>query len=155
MKRKLMSILVVVVCLLVAANLSLAANKTQALGVSANVAASCSISAVDAIAFGAYDPTAGSAVDATGGMTFRCVKNTSYKTFITGTRSMTGGGDTLNFGLYSDSDRSATYGSDNTVSATNSSNNAPVNTSIYGRIPADQNVGVSAYTASLTATIEY
>jgi spore coat protein U-like protein len=155
MKRKLMSILVVVVCLLAAAHLSLAEEKTGSLGVSASVAASCRISAVDAIAFGAYDPTSGSAVDAAGGMTFRCVKNTAYKTFITGTRSMSGGGNTLNFGLFADSEHSSTFPVDNTVAATNASNNAPVSTSIYGRIPADQDVGVAAYTASLTATIEY
>jgi spore coat protein U-like protein len=110
---------------------------------------------VTAIAFGPYDPTATTALDASGGMQFKCVKGTSYKTFITGTRSMNGGGDTLTFSLFTDSGRSTTFPADNSAGGTTATNNTSVTTSIYGRIAAGQNVGVNAYSGSVTATVEY
>ncbi|MBN1382719.1 MAG: spore coat protein U domain-containing protein [Deltaproteobacteria bacterium] len=135
--------------------MAMAATDTENLNVTASVAASCQITAVTDIAFGAYDPTSSTPTDAAGNMTLRCVKATSYKTYVSGTRSMTGGSDTLNFALYSDSDRTTTFPSDNSGSSVEASSNAAVTQDIYGRIPAEQDVGVESYSATLTATVEY
>jgi spore coat protein U-like protein len=128
---------------------------TEDLSVQASVAASCRISSTTAIDFGAYDPTSASNTDAAGDMVLRCVKNTSYKTYITGTRSMTTGGDTLTFQLYSDSGRSSAYPSTAPGSGETATSNAPVTKDIYGRIAALQDVGVASYSTNLVATVEY
>ena len=89
-------------------------------------------------------------------MVFRCVKNTSYKTYIAGTRTMTDGGtENLNFQLYNEAGRTTTYASDNSVGGTSAPSLSPITTNIYGRIPASQDVGVASYSAALTATVEY
>jgi len=133
-----------------------AGSATNNLGVQATVAASCRISSVTDINFGAYDPTVATNTDAAGDMVFRCVKSTNYKTFISGARSLTGTGGTLTFELYSDSNRTAAYPTDNSGSATQAGSNAPVTKNVYGRIAALQDAGVGAdYAATLTATVEY
>jgi spore coat protein U-like protein len=143
-----------VVAMVAMAGMAMAATKTNNLEVTASVAASCSITSVADIAFGAYDPTSGSNLDAAGNMVFRCVKNTTYNTYITGTRTMVAGGDTLNFDLYTDAGRSSAFPS-TAGSGTSAPSLAPITTNIYGRIPASQDVGVNSYARTLVATVEY
>ena len=138
------------------AGTSMAATQTSNLNVTAAVQAACSISGHTDVAFGNYDPTSATDNDAgQGSMTFSCTKNTSYHTYITGTRSMSGGGDTLNFQLYSDAGRTTAYPAILTGGGTTAPNTNPITTNIYGRIPNSQNVGVANYTTILVATIEY
>lgn len=137
------------------AGMAVAATATNNLAVSASVSSSCRITSVGDISFGAYDPTTGTATDAAGNMVFQCVKNTSYKTYITGTRSMSGGGDTLNFQLYSDAGRTTAYPGDNSGGGTTAANGSAITKDIYGRIAALQDVGAASYTATLVATVEY
>jgi spore coat protein U-like protein len=153
MRKMVIGLMVVV--LVAMASMAMAATKTNNLGVTANVAASCSITSVTDIAFGAYDPTSSTALDASGNMIFACVKSTSYKTYITGARTMTGGGDNLNFQLYNEVGRTTTYASDNSVSGSTAPSSSPITTSIFGRIATLQDVGANSYTATLVATVEY
>jgi spore coat protein U-like protein len=152
MKKRIIGL--VVFGLVMSAGLVMADTKTNNLEVTASVAAACSISSVSNIAFGAYDPTAGTPSDAAGNLVFRCVKNTSYSTYVTGTRSMSGGGDTLNFNLYSDAGRTTAYPAATGTGGT-AANLSPMTSNIYGRIPATQDVGVASYSATLVATVEY
>jgi spore coat protein U-like protein len=136
-------------------SLALAATATNNLGVSANVASACHISSVTDISFGAYDPTSGTPLDAAGNMVFRCIKNTSYKAYITGTRTLSGGTDSLSFDLYSDSGHSAAFPADNSGGGTTAPSLSPITKDIYGRIPISQDVGAASYSATLVATVEY
>jgi len=134
---------------------ALAATKTNNLVVTASVEAACTITSVGDINFGAYDPTSSSPLDADGNMKFRCVKGTTYKTYIVGTRSMTNGTDTLSFALYTDSNRTTVFPSDNSGSGAQASSNQEITVPIYGRVAAQQDVSVGNYSRTLTATVEY
>jgi spore coat protein U-like protein len=155
-RKRVLSLVVFMIVIFACATFVQAAQKTQNLGVTASVAASCSISSVNAIAFGAYDPTSATDLDAAGNMVFRCVKATSYKFFVTGTRTMTDGGtNSLNFELYNESGRTTLFANDNSGSGTAAPNNAPITKDIFGRIAATQDVAVANYTQTLVATVEY
>jgi spore coat protein U-like protein len=145
----------VIIGLLSLAQFSQATTKTNILQVTATVIASCNINSVTDIAFGNYDPISPVPADAAGSVILQCAKDTAYKTYITGTRAMTGGSDTLNFDLYSDAGRTMTFPSDNSETATNAPDINPITKIIYGRIPAQQNVGVANYSRTLTVTVEY
>jgi spore coat protein U-like protein len=137
------------------AGLGFAGTATGSLTVSATVAATCQISSVGNISFGAYDPLSLSPLDAAGSMVLRCVKGTSYKTYIAGTRTMAGSGNNLAFQLYSDSGRSSAFAASNTGSSVTATSIAPVTQSIYGRIALGQDVPAASYTSTLVVTVEY
>ncbi len=158
MRKKILTLSVfTVLALLVLSGAGLAATRTNNLNVTASVQANCNITGVTDVSFGVYDPTVSTPLDADGAMTFRCTKNTSYKTYITGTRQMVGGtfSDNLNFELYTDSGRTTVFPSDNSGSSQQAPNNSPINVTIYGRVPAEQDVSVDTYSRVLVATVEY
>lgn len=156
-KRIFLLMALTAVALLALAGVSMAATKTNNLNVTASVQANCTFSSVTDVAFGDYDPTSSTPLDATGDMTFRCTKNTAYQTYITGTRQMVGAthSDNLDFELYSDSGRTTVYPSSAPGVGGTASNNSPITLNIYGRIPAEQDVSVDTYSRALTATIQY
>jgi spore coat protein U-like protein len=133
----------------------IAGTATSNLTVSATVVSGCQISSIGNIGFGTYDPLSTSPNDAAGNIVFRCVKGTSYKTYITGTRTMTGGGNSLNFQLYNESGRTTAYPNSNSGSSTTASSNNPVTNNVYGRIDPQQDVSSASYSATLVATVEY
>jgi prepilin-type N-terminal cleavage/methylation domain-containing protein len=156
---ELLMVLVIMIIVFIAAGSALAATVTSTFNVTATVISNCRIStAASNIAFTSYDPTDSSPNDTgTGSFGFRCTKGTSYKLYITGTRSMTGAGGTLPFELYTNAGRSTLYpSSSGGASSVASTGNAAVTSNIYGRIPAEADVGAgSDYTVTLTATVEY
>jgi spore coat protein U-like protein len=153
MKRAVAAIFIL--CSGILADSVLAATATNNLVVSASVPASCRITSVGNLSFGPYDPLNGTPSDAAGNVVFRCVKGTSYATYITGTRSMTGGGDSLAFQLYNEAGRTSLFPSTNPGSGTTSTSINPITKDIYGRIAAGQDVIASSYTTTLIATVEY
>jgi len=56
---------------------------TSNLNVIADVRPSCQIENVSDIDFGDYDPLSATPTDADGNVTFRCVRGTSYRAYIT------------------------------------------------------------------------
>jgi spore coat protein U-like protein len=136
---------------------SLGATASINLNLSAPVISTCEITSMTDVAFGVYDPLSGTNLDAEGKMTFKCVKNTSYKTYLVGTRQMVGAvaAENLNFELYSDDGHTTVYPSDNSGGSFVSENNGLKTSMIYGRVPALQDVSVDTYSRVLTATVEY
>jgi spore coat protein U-like protein len=132
-----------------------AATVTNNLQVSASVAGACQIQSVSNIAFGVYNPLNESPTDASGNLVFKCVKNTSYKTYLAGVRKMTGGQNTLDFEVYSDPARTSLFPSAISGGSTTAPDLKPITTNLYGRIPVQQNVGPGSYSAGLVATVEY
>jgi spore coat protein U-like protein len=128
------------------------------LGVTAAVAAGCSIAVNSAVAFGAYDPTAASDLPGTGSLTLSCIEGTSYKMYISGTRKMAGvttATEKLNFDLYSDAGHSAEIPTDNSGSSTTSLGISSTPMTIYGLVTKAQDVAIQSYSATLSATVEY
>ena len=127
--------------------------------------AACTITTT-AVSFGSYNGFAGSADDGTGQITYRCtgprpplvtihLDKGGSPSFTP--RQMRKGSEALNYNLYLDSTRSTIWG-DGTggtqvYSQANPPNGRNILLSVFGRIPASQDVSAGAYSATVTATI--
>ncbi len=140
------------------------ASVTLLLGATA-AEAECSISTT-AVNFGSYNVFTPTADDGTGQVTYRCTG--SRPPIITiqldkggsssfNPRQMRQGGEALDYNLYLDSTRSTIWG-DGTGGTQVYSQAQPqlgqsINVSVFGRIPAGQDVSAGTYSATVTATI--
>lgn len=142
-----------------------ALSDTDTMTVTATVIASCDVSP-STLAFGNYNPTSASPLDASGTISVLCTSGTPYEIALNaGTgigatiaaRRMTLSGNTLTYSLYSDSGRLSVWGQtsgSNTVPGTGTGATQPI--SVYGRIPINQTApaGVN-YTDTVTITVTY
>lgn len=135
---------------------------TAHFSVKATVSKACNIAATS-LTFGAYAKTL---INATSTISVTCTITTTYNVGLNaGTaagatvtnRSMTGPNATLlNYKLFRDSSRTLNWGNTagtDTVAGTGSG--ALQSLTIYGQIPAGQNVRAGNYTDTITATITY
>jgi spore coat protein U-like protein len=129
--------------------------------------AACTISTT-AVAFGTYNVFSASPDDATGRITFRCTAPRPPLVTIQldkggapsfNPRQMRQGSEILNYNLYLDSTRSTIWGDgtggSQTFTQSNPQANRNINVTVYGRIPAGQDVRAGAYSATVTATISF
>ncbi len=154
--KKTLAITALAFALVAIAPAALAATATGTLTVNASVAANCTIGA-GTLNFGAYDPVVTNAVAALDGsttMAVACTKgvNPSITTAAPG-GAMTGGADSLNYLLFSDSGRTTSFVPGFSMGA--APGKASRNLNIYGRIAGGQDVGVSAYTGTITFTVNF
>lgn len=143
---------------------AIATTATTTFTVTATATKACNISATS-LNFGNYDPTAATPLDSTSTITILCTTGTAYNIGLNAgsapgatvtTRKMTNGANSLNYALYQDSSRTINWG--NTVGTDTVGGTAggtAANLSVYGQVPALQNVPVGAYTDTVTATITY
>lgn len=139
---------------------AVAATASSTLTVSASVAANCTITDAT-LSFGAYDPVgvnASSPKDGSTTMSVACTKGVSpVITIPLVGRTMSGGGDTLSYELYSDSARTTIFGE--TVptgfSMGAAPNKSPRTLNLYGRVPAGQDVGVASYSGTIQVTVNF
>lgn len=142
-----------------------AATATTTFPVTATVLTACVVTATPLI-FGNYDPTSATPLDASSSIAVLCTLGTSFTVGLNAgttsgatvtTRQMTNGSDTLNYALYRETGRSNNWG--NTPGTdTPPATTAPLLAApftVYGRIPAGQNVGFGAYTDTVTVTVTY
>jgi spore coat protein U-like protein len=126
-------------------------------------AAGCTISTTS-IAFGPYDVFSAAPVDSTATITYRCNGNSSVAIGITSGQSdtfnprvMTKGLERLGYHLFLDPAHTAIWG--DTGSGTQmyydpgAPNNRSVTVTVYGRIPAGQDVSAGSYTDSVVALV--
>ena len=144
-----------------------AGSVTLKMGVSATVPANCNFNnSTPALSFGSYDPTglqATSALTASASFTIRCTKNTTATMTIdngvnasNSQRRMTdGAGDYLNYQLYSDPAYTTVWDLTNTVSYTSTSAATAQTETVYGSVPAAQDVAVGNYSDTVTITAAY
>lgn len=144
---------------------ALAATATTTFPVTATVLQSCIVTALP-LAFGNYDPTATTPLDGSTTLSVLCTVGSSFTVGLsTGTasgatvttRRMTSGANTLGYQLYQETARTNfwgnTPGTDTPLATT-----APILPStltVYGRIPASQNVPAASYTDTITVTVNY
>ena len=136
----------------------------------------CSVSAPN-VSFGSYDVFAGSQITSTTTISVTCTltggggnTDVSYavalspglsNTFVQ--RTMKSGANALGYNLYSNSTRTTVWGDGTGAAPTVSGsmtlkNNAPTHTdspTVYGSVPALQDVGVGAYSDNVTITVTY
>ena len=153
------------VCLAAVSGPAFAASpQTANFKVTADVTANCTISAAD-LNFAAYDPT-GSAVPGQSDITLKCTNGTTWDVGLsagafsgatTSTRKMTGpGAFALSYSLYSDASHTTNWGSaSGTDTKTGTGSGANQTLTVYGLIPAAQNVGSGHYEDTITATVTF
>lgn len=157
---------------------ALATSNTQSLTVNGSVTQSCTtLSSAQTLTFPAYDFQANASTPDDAGpvsYTTQCTKGSSVAFSVdgganfahtSGTRAMKSGGtnDYLNYGLFQDSARGTAWAFD---SSTGAGSNGPtlnptsktqtLTLTIYGRVPAGQDVSVASdYTDAVTVAINY
>ena len=154
--------------LIVASASTFAATATTTFQVTANVSASCTVSAAT-LAFGAVNP-ASTQTDGATTITVNCTKNTAYTVGLnagvtTGAtiaqRLMANGTDTMQYNLYTDAARSIVWGNSATaptwVSGTGAGLGTAQTLNVYGRVAAGQtNLAQGSYSEpTITVTVTY
>ncbi len=128
----------------------------------------CSVTPVGSISFGTYDVFSKVPLDATGTIQITC-DMTEAHTIISLGPSQSGGfnprrmksassGDFLAYNLFTDTARTTIWGDGTGGTSTVQQRvfrNAPAIVTIYGRMPAGQNVGAGIYTETITVTINW
>lgn len=136
------------------------------------IGCSCSVEAVP-MNFGTYNPISAQSVDTTGTVSVTCSAlvaglNVSYDILLNqgnggsfNPRSLSNGGDNLNYQLYTNSTRTTIWG-DGTSGTQVVSDGYLLNLfseerdyTVYGRIPGSQNVSTGSYNDTITVTVEY
>ena len=140
-----------------------AATKTAKFNVTATVQSDCTIAATN-LAFGTVGLVAGN-VDAISTITVTCTPSTPYAIALNAgdvagstvdARKMANGASSMMFQLYRDSARTQVWGETSGVNTVgNTGNGAPMEITVYGRIPPQTSPTVGAYIAQITATITY
>ncbi len=152
--------------LTVGLNTASAGTNTGTLSVSASVAAVCIIGNAT-LAFGAYNPTSGTALTATSSVTLTCTLSTPYNigmnagTTTGGTttlRLMTTTGGTLGYKIFQNSGYTTNWGNTvgtDTLPGTSSASSLTQSIPIYGQIPASEAAVVGSYTDTVTMTVTF
>lgn len=148
-----------------------AATATSNLSVTASVAANCTISTT-AVAFGAYDPVSANAsapLNGTGSVSVTCTNGASTTVTLgqgsnadTGStaaapvrRMRDGGTNFLSYALYSDTGRTTTWGDTLGTGLAHTGTGTLTALTVYGQIPAGQNVPATNYSDTVVATITF
>ncbi|QXP88860.1 Csu type fimbrial protein [Methylococcus capsulatus] len=149
------------------------ADASASLNVTATVASKCKInSTTTGLSFGDYDPT--DTTDATannGQIQVKCTKGSTHSITMgpgtgtgancTGTpvRYMKQGTDQLQYALYQDSGFSTvwgcTTGTGGNAYSYSASSNGYSNITVYGKIPAEQDVPAGSYSDTVTVTVVF
>jgi spore coat protein U-like protein len=134
--------------------------------VQAQVNANCNFTSSNTMDFLSYDTIAAGALGGTVGVTVRCTKGASVSIGIdTGahagavvgsTRAMANGANSLGYDFY----QNATYTTLWTTSGLGlysyvAADNSPATVTIYGRVPAGQDVPAGTYQDTVQVTVNY
>jgi len=123
-------------------------------------AAVCTVTP-QAVSFGSYDPLGATNLDGAGNINVTCDVSTPFTvarsagnsgTFTE--RRMTSGVNQLGYNLYSDAARTTVWG-DGVGAGSVSGSGTNVDMSVYGRIPALQNIPAGSYADTITVTVTY
>ena len=157
MKKSLVPIALAFALIAVAPVAFAAGSQSGTLTLNSSVAANCTIGAAT-LDFGAYDPVVTNASSPKNGSTTMAVACT--KGFIpnittaTAGGTITGSGGSLPYTLYSDNLYQNTFVSPG-FNMPAAPGRAPQNLTIYGQIPAGQDVGVGSYTGTILVTVNF
>lgn len=132
---------------------------------STSVVKKCTTLTGGSISFAAYVPDATADNDAATTVSVKCTKGTPVSISMDegegdgateATRILTSDDDTLEYSLYQNSARSTLWGSGSDVASFNGDGLLSTTTlSVYGRIPAGQDVKPGAFTDSVLVTLTY
>lgn len=133
-----------------------------------NAHGACTVT-TSGINFGTYDALSSTALDMNGQITISCTnflqlvytgigRSSQSGAFNPRQMKLTTGSDLMNYNVYTDATRATIWG-DGTGGTSRILRlvfrNNPVTLTVYGRIPASQDVSVGTYSDTLIVTIEY
>jgi spore coat protein U domain-containing protein, fimbrial subunit CupE1/2/3/6 len=144
---------------------SLSLGLTVALAWSRTAMAACTISTTP-VSFGTYNVFSSTPLDSTGSVIFNCDNRANITITLNkggattfNPRRMLKGSEALNYNLYLDATRTSIWGDGTGGTQVYSNPSAPRNQNVpltvYGRIPAGQDVTAGSYTNTITATINF
>ena len=122
--------------------------------------AACNLN-VQGVIFGSYDVFNMQSVESTGNVAVTCDVSTPYSIALTqgsgsfASRALTSGANTLAYNLYADPARTSVWGDGTAGTVTVSGSAASANHTVYGRIPARQNVFAGSYSDLITVTLTF
>lgn len=133
------------------------AEETENLTVTANVQASCVLNG-GSLAFGVYD---GAQNDGSGSFSYQCTNGTDITLSLGLGQNAQGsqramvktGGQTLDYELYSDSNRATVWGIDTAGVDVPATSAALETAQVYGRIPAGQSAPAGSYSDTVQITL--
>jgi spore coat protein U-like protein len=156
--------------LVLTAGSAFAGTATSNMAVSATVSANCTIAA-GALAFGAYDPiVANAAAPLPGTATINVTCTNAASTTITldqglnpaggstnaaPLRQMASGGSFLSYGLFQDNAHSITWGNTAGTGVVYTGTGVAGSVTVFGQVPATQNVPSGTYNDTVVATITF
>jgi spore coat protein U-like protein len=151
---------------LVIAQPAAAQSASDSFPVQATVVANCNIDTPNTLQFGNYDPAVANALtdlDADTDIDVRCTKNSVGVTVEldlglndnAGQRRMTDGTEFLDYDLFQDGGRVTPWATGGDAASYSPTTSAWVSLTVYGRVPAGQDVGVGTYDDTVTATINF
>lgn len=136
-----------------------AETKTSSFQVGMDVTASCALSA-STLTFNAMPTGTTAGTDSQAAVTVTCSASTPYTISLdngqnfSGGRRMSNSGSYVNYDLYKDSSRTATWSSTSGINGTG--NGSAQSHTIFGRVPAGQSVpNTGSYADTIVATISY
>lgn len=145
-----------------------AGSASASMDVSASVSDNCTISAVP-LAFGAYDPSSGTALDGSAQLTVQCTLDAAASIQLgqgsnadAGStdaaplrRLADGSGNFLSYELDQDAAHSVVWGNTAGTAVDHTGTGMSAQISVYGRIASGQNVPAGSYSDQLMATINF
>lgn len=144
-----------------------AGTATSSFNVTTTVIDVCAVATAN-LGFGTYSPIAGSALDGTTTITVTCTLGTPYNVRLdpgahsggtVSTRRMqrtSGGTETINYSLYRNAGRTQNWGeTDNSDAVSATGSGLSQDHTVYGRIPASENVPTGDYSDTVNVTVSY
>jgi spore coat protein U-like protein len=122
--------------------------------------ADCSVNVIG-LSFGSYDTFAATDTDITGSVSVNCDATTSVQIALSAgfgpfaTRQMKSGASSLFYNLYTDPSRLTIWGDGSPGTSLLSFSGVTGTYTVYGRIPARQNVPVGTYGDTITVTLTF
>lgn len=142
-----------------------AATATTSFNVTSTVIDVCAVSAGN-LGFGTYSPIGGSALDGSSTITITCTLGTPYNvrlsqgangSSVTARKMLRASGtELMNYSLYRNAGRTQNWGeTDNTDTLSSTGTGVSQAHTVYGRIPAAENVPTGSYSDTVTVTVSY
>lgn len=131
-----------------------------ALAMDAHAATTCNLTITD-VAFGSYDVFTKTKTKSTGKVKVKCTASASYTISLSAgsgtfaSRVMTSGRYQLDYNLYTDSAHTIVWGDGTAGTSTVSATGTGATYTVYGLVPALQNVAVGDYSDTITVTVTY
>ena len=122
--------------------------------------AECTVSA-QSVVFGNYDVFSVQSLDGAGNISVNCSPGASYTLGLStgggsySQRELAGGAQILYYNLYTSASRSVVWGDGSGGTATVSGSGESANHTVYGRIPAGQNLPVGSYGDTIIVTVTF